>query len=73
MEIKLSELSLHNQKVLSYVGHMASTNELQYYRLEIDLTYKALGPSSTLTSEIEQAIRNYMLMMGKDTITEIER
>ena len=47
--------------------------EATYYKVEFDLSYGALGPDGSAQSDIELAIKNYMLMMGKDTITEIER
>lgn len=43
-----------------------------YYKIELDLIYKARGPKGSAQSALEQAIENYKLMMGREELTPIE-
>ena len=44
-----------------------------YYKVDLDLIYKAMGAQGSAQSALEQAIENYKLMMGREELTPIER
>jgi len=75
--IELNKLPIKHKEVLSFTV-MATGAQSQkskqpiYYKIEMDLIYKSKDGSAGGMGLLEQAIENYKLMMGKESLTDIE-
>ena len=74
----LNRIPIKNKEPLSFTimatGAQAikSAKQPVYYKIELDLIFKSRDGSSGALSLLDQAIENYKLMMGKESLTPIE-
>lgn len=72
-DLELGLLGLEDSKIRSFVviatGRQSGAKAPQYYRMDLDVNFRAQGSKDPRLSALQQTIENYKLMVGKDTLT----
>lgn len=76
-DFELALIGLAEGKTKSFVAiatgsQLSSKAAAQYYRIELDLQFRARNSRGPRQSPLEMAIENYKLMMGKSKLTPME-